>query len=99
MDDIIRYQNMLETVVDYKEILDGDEKFLDTQFLPTFESIFSNKQTKFVWNEDKQHYKKSKIEYEETVGWIRLSELYDISDMTIVENVSPLDVKQGYLGD
>ena len=34
-----------------------------------------------------------------SVGWIRLSELYTKDQMSLVEDVSPRDVQQGCLGD
>ena len=99
MNSIIKHQKMLEQVPDYESIINGQEKFTDSQFPPNFDSIFSSKQTKFVWNKSKYHCKQTKKQYKAEVGWIRLSELFGLNDMTLIEDVSPKDVQQGALGD
>ena len=90
---------MLEDVPDYESIIQRNEEFTDPDFPPTFESIYSKRQTNFVWNKSKFHYKKTKEEFESAVGWIRLSHLFDIKKLKVAERISAKDVKQGALGN
>ena len=99
MKSIIDRQLALEKLPDFEELYQSDQKFTDHQFEPDFSSIFSSKQTNFKWNRSEYHYKQNKIEYMNSVGWIRLSELYTKDQMSLVEDVSPRDVQQGCLGD
>ena len=99
MKDIIDRQLAIEQLPDFEQLYQSDQKFIDPQFKPCFDSIFSRKQTKFVWEDGKYHYKQTKDDYENSVDWIRLSELYPLDQMNLVDNVSPRDVKQGSLGD
>ena len=99
MKGIINRQLALEQLPDFEELYQSDQKLTDHQFEPDLSSIFSNKQTKFKWDCFEYHYKQNKIDYMNSVGWIRLSELYTKDQMSLVEDVSPKDVQQGYLGD
>ena len=75
--------SMFEDVPDYESIINSNEKFTDTQFPPTFESIYSSNYTNFVWNESEFHYTKTQEEFENTVGWIRLSHLFSFKNLRI----------------
>ena len=99
MEGIINRQLGLEQLPDFEQLYQSDQKFIDPQFKPDFDSIFSRKQTKFVWEDGKYHYKQTKDDFTNSVGWIRLSELYQLDQMSLVDNVSPRDVEQGSLGD
>ena len=94
MEGIIKRQKMLEQVVDYQSVINGKEKFIDQQFQPFFNSIFSDKQTIFVWDGNKD-----RKQFEADVRWRRLSILYGEDNITVAENVTSEDVKQGTLGN
>ena len=99
MESIIERQKQLEKLPDYDTVRRSKKRFYDKQFPPTFESIFSSKQSKFEWNEKKQHYKQNREQYERCVGWIRLTELFPIYELRVVDNLSPRDIRQGHIGN
>ena len=76
---------------DYRKIIRSKEEFKDSLFKADDTSIFSTTKSKLK----PETLEKWKFRME----WRRIKNIFKNDEITIVDNVSPNDVKQGQIGD